>query len=69
MSTLIAKRLPQNLEDMLPPLNGRISIGAPPFHNEGVVMPFQDFRNFLDDRGRYRDHCQWEFLIDLSCFE
>jgi hypothetical protein len=19
--------------------------------------------------GRYRDHCQWEFLIDLSCFE
>jgi hypothetical protein len=20
-------------------------------------------------RGRYRDHCQWDFLIDLSCFE
>jgi hypothetical protein len=21
------------------------------------------------ESGRYRDHCQWEFLIDLSCFE
>jgi hypothetical protein len=21
------------------------------------------------DRGRYRDRCQWDFLIDLSCFE
>jgi alpha-D-ribose 1-methylphosphonate 5-triphosphate synthase subunit PhnH len=20
-------------------------------------------------RGRYRDRCQWDFLIDLSCFE
>jgi hypothetical protein len=20
-------------------------------------------------RGRYRDHCQWDFLIGLSCFE
>ena len=19
--------------------------------------------------GRYRDHCQWDFLIDLICFE
>jgi len=19
--------------------------------------------------GRYRDRCQWDFLIDLSCFE
>jgi hypothetical protein len=19
--------------------------------------------------GRYRDHCQWDFLIDPSCFE
>jgi hypothetical protein len=34
-----------------------------------AAAPPSSVMNSRRSSGRYRDHCQWDFLIGLSCFE